>query len=173
MIRITLEPLARIRVDGVVRPIRSDLAPVNTMSRDLWTAAGEAVAERLSNVGSLPVGGAIITPAGALPADFVIHVVVMSDDEPQTSTSVQRALQNGLRRASDFGMSSLAVPTLGIGVGNTEPEAAARALVEILYDHLGEGRPPTELLISVPSPYEASLFEPLVEERARERGGRP
>lgn len=170
MIQVTREPLARIRVDGVVRPIRSDLTPVNATSRDLWTAAGKAVAERLSNVGSLPVGGAIITPGGALPSDFVIHVVVMSDDEPQTSTTVQRALQNGLRRASDFGMSSLAVPMLGIGVGNTEPETGARALVEILYNHLDEGRPPRELLISVPSSYEASLFEPLVEELAGQRG---
>jgi O-acetyl-ADP-ribose deacetylase (regulator of RNase III) len=171
MIQVTLESLMEVRVEGVVRPIRSDLTPVNGVSRDLGVAAGVGVAERLAKVGPLPLGGAVVTPGGELPAHFMIHVVVMSEDEPQTEASVQRALQNGLRRASDFGMQSLAVPALGMGVGLTEPEVSARALVDILFHHIDEGRQPLALTISVSSPYEASLFERLVEELGHERAG--
>lgn len=158
MIHVSQEPLDRLRVDGVVRPIRSDLAPVSAASRDLGVSAGAAVAERLERVGTLPLGGAVVTPGGDLPASFVIHVVVMSEDEPQTGASVRKALENGLRRASDFGMATLAVPAIGLGVGTTEPEDSARMLVEILSAHLDGGVGPLELTISVSSPFEAALF---------------
>lgn len=171
MIKVSQGPLEQAHVDGVVRAIRSDLAPISASSRDLGAAAGESVAERLERVGSLPLGGAVVTPGGDLPAAFVIHVVVMSEDEPQTSASVRRALENGLRRASDFGMESLALPALGIGVGNTEPEDSARTLVEILVAHLDLGVPPLDLTIAASSPFEAALFERIVGEQRGDRTG--
>ncbi len=169
MIRVVEGDLAAQQVTAVVRPIRSDLAPVNALSRDLAAAAGPKLGERLESVGSIPVGGAVITPAGDLPADFVIHVVVMSEDEPQTPTSARRALRNGLARAADWALDSLAVPPLGLGVGTLDAEEAARSLVETLFDHLDEGRPPLELTIVVGSEYEAGLFGRIVEDVSRER----
>lgn len=169
MIQVRRGELADAEVEGVVRPVRADLSPVNVTSRDLVARAGSAVEEHLTRLGSLPLGGAVITPAGDLACDFLIHVVVMSEDEPQTSHTLQRALQNGLRRASDWGLGSLALPPLGIGVGTIEPEAGARALAEILFNHLDEGTAPLALTILVTSDYELDLFERLVEELAADR----
>lgn len=170
MIRVLRGDLATLRVQGVVRPVRPDLAPVDAGGRDLVTEAGPELAERLQRMGMIPVGGAVLTPAGGLAADFLIHVVVMSDEEPQSSHSVQRALRNGLRRAADWGLESLAVPALGLGAGSIDPEVPARALVEILFNHLDEGVPPLELTIAVSSEYETALFERLVGEASRLRG---
>ena len=77
---------------------------------DLGAGAGESVEEQLSRSGSIPLGGAVMTPAGALPFDFLIHVVVMSEDEPQSTATVQKAVRNGLRRATDWALDSLALP---------------------------------------------------------------
>lgn len=170
MIRIVLADMATLSVQGLVRPVRTDLAPVDARARDLVTAAGRELEERLARVGMLPVGGAVLTPAGSLAADYLIHVVVMSDDEPQSSFSIQRALRNGLRRAADWGLESLAVPTLGLGAGSVDPETPARALVEILFNHLDEGIPPLDLTIAVGSDFESRLFERLVDEASRLRG---
>ena len=162
MIRLVLGELVDQETEAVLRPIRSDLNPVTAAARDLLVRAGEAVAERLERVGTLPLGGAVMTPAGALPTSFLIHVVVLSAEEPQTPSSVQKALRNGLRRAADWGIASLALPPLGLGVGAMDPEEAARTLVDILSDHLAEGLPPLDLVIVVASPYEAELFRRLV-----------
>jgi len=170
MIRVHLGDMAALSVDGLIRPVRSDLAPVDASARDLVVAAGSELEERLERVGMLPVGGAVLTPSGRLAADYLIHIVVMSEDEPQSTFSIQRALRNGLRRASDWGLESLAVPALGLGPGNVDPETAARALVEILFNHLDEGAQPLELTIAVESEYEASLFDRLVADGARLRG---
>lgn len=169
MIRVVVGDLAAQAVEGVLRPVRTDMAPVSAASRDIAVAAGEQLEERLSRLGTLPLGGAVLTPAGALAAGFLIHVVVMSEDEPQTSLSVQRALRNGLRRATDWGLASLALPPLGLGVDNTDPEGSARTLVEILFNHLDEGAVPLDLTIVVGSKYEAELFEGLVDELTRLR----
>jgi O-acetyl-ADP-ribose deacetylase (regulator of RNase III) len=169
MIRVVVGDLAAQSVDGVVRPVRSDLSPVTAASRDIALAAGEELEERLSRLGALPIGGAMLTPAGRLPAGYLIHVVVMSEEEPQTSISVQRALRNGLRRAADWGLASIALPALGLSVGMIEPEESARALVEILFNHLDEGVAPLDLTIVVESDFEAHLFEGLIQETARAR----
>jgi len=165
LLRVVFGDLAVHEAEAVLRPIRSDLAPVNALSRDLGSAGGEVLESRLSNLGSIPLGGAVITPGGDLAADFVIHVVVMSEDEPQSLITIQRALRNGLRRAADWEISSLAVPPLGLGVGSMEAESAAQALVDVLCDHLAGGDPPSEVTVVVTSEYEAALFSRLVAER--------
>jgi O-acetyl-ADP-ribose deacetylase (regulator of RNase III) len=117
----------------------------------------------------LPVGGAVLTPAGRLPASFLIHVVVMSEEEPQTSFSVQRALRNGLRRAADWELESIALPPMGLAAGTIEPEVSARVLLEVLFNHLDEGVPPLDLAVVVSSDFEVSLFEGLIAELTRAR----
>ena len=169
MIRVVVGELAEQAVDGLVRPVRSDLAPVSAASRDIALAAGDELEERLARLGTLPIGGAVLTPAGRLAAAYLIHVVVMSEEEPQTAVSVQRALRNGLRRAADWSLASIALPPLGLSVGMVEPEESARALVEILFDHLDEGAAPLDLTIVVGSDFEARLFDGLVQEMARAR----
>jgi O-acetyl-ADP-ribose deacetylase len=169
VIRVVVGDLTLQATEGVLRPVRTDLAPVSAASRDVAVAAGEQLEERLSKLGTLPLGGAVLTPAGNLAAGFLIHAVVMSEEEPQTSLTVQRALRNGLRRATDWGLGSLALPPLGLGVGTADPEGAARALVEILFNHLDEGAAPLDLTIVAGSKYEAELLEGMVEEIVRAR----
>jgi O-acetyl-ADP-ribose deacetylase (regulator of RNase III) len=169
MIRVLLADMATLPVQGLIRAVSSDMAPASVMARDLVAAAGPELAERVDRLGMLPVGGAILTPAGQLTADYLIHVVVMSHDEPQSSLSIQRALRNGLRRAADWGLESLGVPPLGLGAGSLDAETAARVLVEILFNHLDEGAPPLELTIAASSEFEVQLFEQLVAEAGRMR----
>lgn len=164
MIRVVETRLTEIEVDAIVRPVRSDLGPVSSAGRHLGVVAGEEVEARLAQTGALPVGGAVMTPAGTLPCAFLIHAVVMSDEEPQTTATMQRALTNALGRAVDWGLESLALPPIGIGVGMTEPEVHAQALVDILQAHVAAGQPPLDITIAVASAYEADLFRRLIQE---------
>lgn len=156
--------LADQAVDAVLRPIRSDLAPVTPASRDVGLRAGAAVEERLASTGHVPVGGAVLTPAGDLTASFVIHAVVMGADEPQSRQSVERALRNGLARAADWEIDSLAMPPLGLGAGSMDPEEGARGFAEVLSEHVRAGGPPREIVVVVTSDYERELLGRLLDE---------
>lgn len=158
MIRVVMGGLADFQGEAVLRTVRADLDPGSALSRAVMDRAGPQVQARLETGGEIPVGGAVLTPGGDLPADYIIHVVTCSRDEPETSVTVQRALRNGLRRAADWEVASLALPPMGLGVGVMEPEEAARVQVEILVDHLNEGTPPREIVLRVANAYEEDVF---------------
>ena len=103
MIQVLLGALYEQETEGILRPIRADLVPVTSASRDVAEGAGETMNDKLEQTGAIPLGGAVITPAGDLSADFVIHAVVSAPDEAETPASVQKALRNSLRRAADLG----------------------------------------------------------------------
>jgi O-acetyl-ADP-ribose deacetylase (regulator of RNase III) len=161
-LRVSFGRLADFPGDVVLRAVRADLDPVNVASREVAEEAGETIRTRLEQAGELPVGGAVLTPGGALPAGFVIHVVTSSRDEPETPATVERGLRNALRRAADWEMDSLAVPPLGTGVGVLTLEDAARLQVRILAEHLEEGVPPREITVVVGNAYEEDVFSRLV-----------
>lgn len=158
-IRVRRGRLGDAATEAVLRPVRSDLAPVTPTGREVGVDAGADVAARLEGLGEVPVGGAVVTPGGDLAADFLIHVVVQAPDQPMTEMTVQRALVNGLRRAREWGIASLALPPLGIGAGSLEPERWAGLVVAVLRDHGREGGDPAEVEIVVETPYEEELFE--------------
>ena len=169
MITVVIGELGDQSYEGLMRPVRSDMAPMTPAARDLGLRAGSAMTDRLDPLGIVPVGGAVITPAGDLAADFVIHAVIADPEEPQSTTTVQKAVRNGLRRAVDWGLVSLALPPMGLGVGNMGAEEAARVLVELLIDHLDEGHPPLELALIVGNEYEEAVFNTVIGELVQGR----
>jgi O-acetyl-ADP-ribose deacetylase (regulator of RNase III) len=169
MIRVVVGDLSLQETEGVLRPIRADLTPTTVGGRNVGDRAGEIMTQRLERMGTLPVGGAVITPGGTLGSAFVIHVVVASGDEPQTARLAELALRNGLRRATEWGLASLALPPLGLGVGMVEAEDVAHDLVQLLIDHLDEGQAPLDIAIVVSDAYEEGIFSRVVEQLTRER----
>ena len=169
MIEVLLGALHEQETEGILRPIRSDLVPVTAASRDVADGAGAEMNAKLEQIGTIPLGGAVITPAGGLSADFVIHAVVSAPGEPETSSSVQMALRNSLRRAADLGLESLALPPLGSGIGRLDAEDCALAMLEMLFFHLDEGQPPLDMRIVTSSEYEQRVFEQLVAEMTSQR----
>lgn len=128
MIELTDVPLAEAQAEAILRPVGADWSATTPAVRQLELAAGSEWIESCRAVGELPVGSAVITRAGALRAAWVIHVAVRSVEEPVGARAVERALRNGLRRAGEWGIREVALPLLGTGPGNLDPEAACAAM---------------------------------------------
>jgi len=154
LIRVRVSSLEEAEADAVLRPVSSELLGVTAGSRAVELTAGAAVRERLEALGTLPLGGAVVTPGGGLRVEFLIHVVIQSAEEPVTEAGVRKALLNGLRRATEWGVETLAVPLLGAGAGNLEPEVAARIVVRLAAEHGGRHERPSEVTVVVANGYE-------------------
>jgi len=139
MIRIVGTPLATVEAEAVLRPVRTDWAPVTPAARRLEQAAGARWAEGLVAQGDLILGSAAITGAGDLPVEFVIHAAVCSPEEGASRRSVELALRNGLRRAREWEIAELAMPLLGTGPGSLDPEGAVEVMAPLLRDHADAG----------------------------------
>jgi O-acetyl-ADP-ribose deacetylase (regulator of RNase III) len=159
VIDVRLLELADADAAALLRPVAADWSAVNPAMRRLELVAGEALAEQCERLGELPVGSAVITAAGDLPARFMVHAVVRSAEEPVTRAGVQRALRNGLRRLQEWGIGSVALVPLGTGAGNLDAEEAAQLMIPVLREHMAGGGCPTRVVIAVESDYERTVFE--------------
>ncbi len=163
MIRVLFSDGKDVDAEAIIRSVYSNLQPDTPFSRDLELRAGPRVSERLQAMGDLPIGAAAITPGGDAGQSFLIHVVVQSVDEPVTAEGVRSALKNGLRRAEEWGMESLALPPLGTGAGNLEADEAAAVMIPLLFQHLRDSDAPSEIFILVGTPFEEDVFNRAIE----------
>ncbi len=169
MIEVVRGDLAAVSSPGLLRPVTAAWDAVTPAMRRVELALGPDIAEQCRKVGELPVGSAIVTGAGGLPAELMIHVIVRSATEPVSASGVARGLTNGLRRAAEWAIESLALPPLGTGAGNLDAETAADLMVPILQEWLQTEPFPRHVSIVVESDYDLDVFE----RRVRQAGGLP
>jgi O-acetyl-ADP-ribose deacetylase len=156
--------LAGSGAEALILSMGSDLEPLTAMERDLGRAAGPGILDRMRSLGELSVGGAVVTPAGDLPVEFLIHVVLRAAEEPVSEAGLRRALLNGLRQAAEWGIQTLALPPLGTGAGNLDAEEVSRITLEVIRLHRMESLLPAEYIVLAGGEYEKQAFR-----RAAER----
>lgn len=158
MIEVVQGDIANLRASGILRPVSAEWDPVTAAARRIEIAAGPQLIEQCEKLGDLPIGSAVLTSAGGLAADFVVHAIVRSVDEPVSESTIYRALQNALRRCVEWGIETLAIPPLGTGAGNLDAEDSASVMVPVLLEHMNSADFPASVSIVVESEYEYDVF---------------
>lgn len=159
MITVVVGDLASVVADAVVRPTNGSLDATTPALRRLEMAAGPHFRELCRVQRELGVGAAVVTPAGELPAELVVHAVVMTRAEPVTPAGVRRAATAALRQAGQWRIGTLALPPLGTGAGQLTVEESAEALRLALGDlEPGTGRP-DNIVVVVTTDAEREIFE--------------
>lgn len=159
MIRIVVDDIAFVQADAVVRPTTTTLDPLSPSLRRLEQVGGKAFLDQLVLHGELAVGSAVVTSAGDLAADFVVHAVITSAAEPVTPGRVRQALISALQRAGDWQLERIAVPPIGTGAGNLELEDAARIMIDIIGQAMATAPFPQEVSIVVDREEDRAIFE--------------
>jgi O-acetyl-ADP-ribose deacetylase (regulator of RNase III) len=162
VIEVRTDDLAFVAADAIARPVDAELRATTPLMRRLELAGGEALARHLRVNEQLAIGSAVVTPAGALGVELLIHGVVSSDTEPVSRSSVRQAVSSALQRAADWGIEHLAITPFGIGVGNLDAEESAELLVDAVRRHLQSARYPTTITVIVETEFEHAVFERLV-----------
>lgn len=170
MIEVCRDDLVTSEVECIIRSVSSTLEPLDAIGREVGVAAGEALLARMEQIGDLPVGGAVITPAGDLAASFVIHVALQAHDEPISENSIRKGLQNALGHACRMGIETLALPPLGTGAGNLDTEVSASVMLEVLRAHTAVEEYPREITVVVATEYDFLAFAARLGESDRGAG---
>ena len=162
MIEVRTDDLAFVAADAIARPVDSELRATTPLMRRLELAAGEGLAKHLRINEPLAVGSAVVTPAGSLGAELLIHGVVSSDTEPVSRGSVRQAVGSALQRAADWGIAHLAIAPFGIGAGNLDVEESADVIADAIRRHRQTAKFPTTITIIVETAFEQEVFERIV-----------
>src|SRR3954467_15679901 len=102
----------------------------------LKRAGGDAIEFAAVRQAPVPLGGAIVTPAGKLAAKVVIHAVSLDRDRRTSGPVIDAAVRSAMARAREIGATSVAFPALGTGVGGFPLDEAARITVETVREAL-------------------------------------
>jgi len=158
-IDVRVDDLVFFDGEAIARPATSRLTATTPVLRRLELAAGPALAAQLQLQEPLPVGSAVVTGAGDLDVELIIHGVVQSDTEPVTAAGVRRALRSAFQRMVDWHLGAVALAPFGLGAGNLDVDESAHALVDVLAQHLRPEAPfPTRLTVVTETAEEAEIF---------------
>jgi O-acetyl-ADP-ribose deacetylase len=130
-----------LEVDAIVNAANLSLWMSTGVSGEIKRAGGDAIEFAAVRQAPVPLGEAVVTPAGRLAARVVIHAVSLDRDRRTSADVIDRAVRSAMARARELRIASIAFPAMGTGVGGFPLDEAARVTVRAVRDELG--RSPT------------------------------
>lgn len=128
--------ITQLKVDAIVNAANSDLILGSGVAGAIRTNGGPSIQDECNAIGGTPVGTAVITGAGQLPAKYVIHAVgpiMGSGDEDQ---KLADAVRCSLEVADKNNLRSIAFPAISTGVFGYPGKECAKIMLSITYAYL-------------------------------------
>lgn len=148
MLYLVVGDITKVTADAIVNAANSELAGGGGVDGAIHMAAGPMLdyycQEERRNNGMVATGGAVITPAGNLDAQFVIHAVgPVYDRRPemaQTNTALlKNAYENSLKLAEQAGCKTVAFPAISTGIYGYPKKLACLTALRTVLDHIRAG----------------------------------
>jgi O-acetyl-ADP-ribose deacetylase (regulator of RNase III) len=163
VISVRIDDLAFFDGEAIVRPVNEDLGATTPLLRRLELAAGTQLYNQIRLQEPLPVGAAVVTSAGELAAELLVHAVVMSRTEPVSRDTVRHALTSALQRVEAWQIKVVGIPPFGLGAGNLEIDESADVMMSVIAHHLRGARFPEEITLIAETPQEERALTAAVE----------
>jgi O-acetyl-ADP-ribose deacetylase (regulator of RNase III) len=97
---------------------------------------GPSIQQECDELGGTYVGGAVVTGAGNLKADYVIHAVGPRMGEGGEDRKLRDATLNSLRRCDDNKIESVSFPAISTGIFGFPIERAASIMLGVTIEYL-------------------------------------
>jgi O-acetyl-ADP-ribose deacetylase (regulator of RNase III) len=125
-----------LEVDAIVNAANTTLWMSTGVGGALKRAGGDTIEFAAVRRAPVQLGDAVVTPAGTLAARIVIHAVSLDRDRRTSGPVIEAAVRSAMARAREAGVTSIAFPALGSGVGGFPLEEGARITVATVRDEL-------------------------------------
>ncbi len=159
VIRLVVGDITDVEVDAFVYDITEDVQLGAGYGGAITGRAGRVVQDALDEIGKCPTGEAVLTTAGKMKAEHIIHTNGPKFHEPDTEAKLQRSIDSALQIAAANNIGRLAVPPIGTGLYQVPIDLCARILVDRVTDHLGKDTPLQEVLFVALNSREYAPFE--------------
>lgn len=126
-----------LEVDAIVNAANLSMWMSTGVAGEIKRAGGDAIEFAAVRQAPVPLGEAIVTPAGRLAAKVVIHAVSLDRERRTNAEVIDRAVRSAMAWARELRLASIAFPAMGTGVGGFPLDEAARVTVHAVRDELG------------------------------------
>ena len=137
-IRLVQGDITERDVDAIVNAANSHLQHGGGVAGAIVRKGGHIIQEESDKIGFTPVGTAVITSAGKLPARFVIHAVGPRMGEGDEDNKLRSAIFSSLLLASEKGLKSISMPAISSGIFGFPKDRCANILVGTALNYIKE-----------------------------------
>ncbi len=136
IIELIQDDITQVRVDVIVNAANSSLLGGGGVDGAIHRAGGKAILEECIQIrnrqGGCAIGEAVITTAGNLVAQKVIHTVgpVWNKGQSAEESKLKNCYLNSLQLADEKGYKSIAFPNISTGIYRFPREKAAPIAIE-------------------------------------------
>jgi len=118
-----------------------------------------SIQEELKPFGTITTGEAVITSAGELKSNYIIHAVGPRFQEEDTEQKLESTMQNALRAANEKGVLKIAFPPMGTGFYGIPLEICTGVMLNTIKNHVSDGSSLKEIVICVLDDREFKAFQ--------------
>jgi O-acetyl-ADP-ribose deacetylase (regulator of RNase III) len=135
-IRLVRGDITDMEVEAFVFDITADCQLGSGYGGAIAQRGGKAIQEELNAIGTLPPGEAVVTTAGKMKAQQIIHTNGPKFREPAVDEKLKKATRSVLRKADENGITQLALPPIGTGLYQVPSDLCANVMVDTVVEHL-------------------------------------
>ncbi len=131
--------ITELEVDAIVNAANEELKLGSGVAGAIREKGGPSVQQECDRIGGTPVGTAVITGAGDLKAQHVIHSVGPEMGEGDEDRKLASAVRSSLAVADRHGLKSIALPAISTGVFGFPMDRCARITLTEIHRYLQGG----------------------------------
>ena len=128
--------ICELEVDAIVNAANVSLWMSTGVGGAIKRAGGDAIEFEAVRQAPVELGDAVVTAGGGLAARYVIHAVSLDRDRRTSGPVIAAAVHSAFARARELGITSVAFPALGTGVGGFPLDEAAQITVTTATEEL-------------------------------------
>jgi O-acetyl-ADP-ribose deacetylase (regulator of RNase III) len=166
VLRLVRADITDLDVEAFVFDITENVKLGSGFGNAIQQRGGVVIQKQLDAIGSCPTGEAVVTEAGLLKADWIIHANGPKFREEDEEVKLRKTVLSALARAEEKGVKRLAFPPMGTGLYQVPLDLCTRVMVDTISQHLANGSTLEEVLIVAPDPREFNPFKARIEEGA-------
>jgi O-acetyl-ADP-ribose deacetylase (regulator of RNase III) len=130
IVSIIQADITELDADAIVNAANSDLWMGSGVAGAIKSKGGTEIETEAMAQGPIQPGQAVITDAGELKAKKVIHCAGMPPRGKATIEYVRTSVDDALKLAAENGISSIAFPAIGAGVGGLTIRESINAILD-------------------------------------------
>ncbi len=125
--------ITKLEVDAIVNPANSEGEMGGGVAAAIKKSGGKKIEKEAMALAPIPLGHAVVTSAGKLKCEYVIHAPTMMVPVQRTSVKkILSAVTAALQVSTELSIRKLAIPGMGTGTGRVPIEDAAKAIADAI-----------------------------------------
>jgi O-acetyl-ADP-ribose deacetylase (regulator of RNase III) len=158
-LRLIRDDITELEVDAFVFYAEPNLTLGSGFGTAISVRGGASIQKELNELGPLETTQVVVSGAGKLKAEFIVHSVGPRFQEEDTEGKLRTTVLNSLKAAEEKGVKRIAFPAMGAGFYGVPLDVCARVMIDAIKSYLEGETEIQEVAICVSDTREVPPFE--------------